>query len=62
MRDLYENTELTVAPDAPMGEDTDADDEPLELNHLSVAQLRELARLPLATQPRSDSDQIVLGV
>ena len=55
MRELYENTEVTVAPDAPVGEDIDAGDETPELNHLSVSQLWELARCQLAAHPRRRS-------
>jgi hypothetical protein len=55
IRELYESTEVTVAPDAPVGEDIDAEDETPDLNHLSVAQLWELARRQLAAQPRHRS-------
>ncbi len=61
MRELYENTEVTVASDAPVGADIDAEDETPELNHLSVAQLWELARRQLAAHPRRRSKR-PLGV
>ena len=48
MRELHENSDATVPPDAPAGEDIDAEDETPELNHQSVAQMWELARCPLA--------------
>lgn len=57
MHELYENTEVTVAPEAPVGEDIDAEDETPELNHLSVAQLWALARRQLEAHPRRQIKQ-----